>query len=272
VAAHHHQAEDPTFLDEPVLAGLADGVLTVTLNRPDQRNALNPAVNRALLAVLHRAGDDADVRVVVLTGAGDRAFCAGADLGGISADAGAIEQHRHRSAFADVLRTLGDLPKPVIARVNGHALAGGLGLALACDLVVAADHATFGTTEVKVGMWPYLITTAVTDHLGPKRTLELMLTGRRLSAAEALDWGLVNRVVPGGGLDAAVGELCGGLLALSPAGLSLGLQTYAAAREMRRDDALLYLAGMLGVHLQTEDAAEGIAAFLQKRQPRWRGR
>lgn len=251
---------------------LADGVLTVVIDREEQRNAVNADVNRALLAAIERAGGDAQVRVVVLTGAGERAFCAGGDLGGMAPDAGAVAQHRDRSLFADVLLGLRRLDKPVVGRVNGHALAGGFGLALACDLLVAADHATFGTTEVKVGMWPYMITTVITDHLGPKRTLELMMTGRRLSAQEACDWGLVNRVVAGAQLDVAVAEVTDQLCALSPVVLSLGKSSFAAAADMRREDALPYLAGQLSLHLQTEDVVEGISAFLDKRTPQWKGR
>jgi enoyl-CoA hydratase len=254
-----------------VATSRADGVLTVTIDRPAQRNALNVDVNRGLLAALDDARSD-DVAVVVLTGAGEQAFCAGADLGGMPEDAGAVASHRARALFADVLTGVRSLPKPVVGRVNGHAVGGGFGLALSCDLLVAADHATFGTTEVKVGMWPYMITTVVTDHLGPKQTLELMLTGRRLSAEEAHAWGLVNRVVPGGELDAAVGELVAGLLGLSPVVLSLGKQAWAAAADMRREDALPYLASMLSLHLQTEDVVEGVTAFLEKRPPQWRGR
>jgi enoyl-CoA hydratase len=246
-------------------------VLTVTINRPAQRNALNIAVNRGLLDALEAARSD-DVAVVVLTGAGEQAFCAGADLGGLREDAGAVGQHRDRALFADVLAGLRTLPKPVVARVNGHALAGGFGLALSCDLAIAADHATFGTTEVKVGLWPYMITSVVVDHLGPKQALELMLTGRRLPAEEALGWGLVNRVVPAAELDAAVADTVQALLALSPVVLSLGKEAYAAATQMRREDALPYLAAMLSLHLQTEDVAEGVTAFLQKRPPQWKGR
>jgi enoyl-CoA hydratase len=251
---------------------LDGGVLTVVIDREEQRNALSIEVNRGLLAALRRAGEDEAVRVVVLTGAGERAFCAGGDLGGMREDAGAVAQQRDRSVFADVLLGLRRLGKPVIGRVNGHALAGGFGLALACDLLVAADDATFGTTEVAVGMWPYMITTVITDHLGPKRALELMMTGRRLSADEAFAWGLLNRVVPGRDLDGAVGELAGQLLALSPVVLSLGKESYATAADMRREDALPYLAGQLSLHLQTEDVVEGISAFLAKRPPEWRGR
>ena len=259
-------------MTDVVGTNLADGVLTVTIQRPEQRNALNADVNRGLLAGLAQARDSQDARVVVLTGAGDRAFCAGADLGGLRPDAGAAELHQGRALFADVLTQLRRLPKPVIARVNGAALAGGFGLALGCDLVVAADHATFGTTEVKVGMWPYMISAVVNEHLGPKRTMDLLLSGRRMDAREASEWGLVNRVVPAAQLDAAVGEVVSGLVELSPVVLALGKQSYATMTQMGRDEAFAYLAGMLSLHLQTEDAAEGIAAFLQKRPPQWRGR
>jgi enoyl-CoA hydratase len=251
---------------------LADGVLTLTIDRPAQRNAINPDVTRALLRVIGDARSDDRVRVVVLTGAGERAFCAGGDLGSMTRDGGAVEQHRERAAFADVLLALRGLDKPVVGRINGHALAGGFGLALACDLLVAADHATFGTTEVRVGLWPYMITTVITDHLGPKRTMELMLTGRRLTADEAEQWGLLNRVVPAADLDAVVAELTGALVSLSPVVLSLGKESYGRAAGMRREDALAYLADRLSLHLQTEDVVEGVTAYLQKRPPEWRGR
>jgi enoyl-CoA hydratase len=256
----------------PVRTDFADGVLRVTIDRAEQRNALNLDVNRGLLAALERARADEQVRVVVLTGAGERAFCAGADLGGLDSDAGAVAEHRGRALFADVLTGLRTLPKPVVGRINGHALAGGFGLALACHLLVAADHATLGTTEVKVGLWPYMITTVIVDHLGPKRALELMLTGDRLSAAQAADLGLVNRVVAAAELDDAVDALTEQLIGLSPVVLALGLESFARAADMRREDALPYLAGQLSLHLETEDVLEGVTAFLQKRPPHWKGR
>jgi enoyl-CoA hydratase len=259
-------------MSDVVSSALSEGVLTLTIDRPEQRNALNADVNRGLLAGLSRAGSDDAVRVVVVTGAGEKAFCAGADLGGLAPDAGAAQLHRGRSLFADVLQGIRRLDKPVVARVNGAALAGGFGLALACDLAIAAEHATFGTTEVKVGMWPYMISAVINEHLGPKRTMDLLLSGRRIATAEALDWGLVNRVVASAELDAAVTETTAALVALSPVVLSLGKESYATMAQMRRDDALPYLAGMLNLHLQTEDAVEGITAFLQKRAPQWKGR
>lgn len=259
-------------MSDVVRTQLDNSVLTVTIDRPEQRNALNADVTRGLLDALRSAQADDGVRVVVLTGAGDRAFCAGADLGGLSPDAGAVELHRARALFAEVLAQLRSLPKPVIARINGAALAGGFGLALGCDLAVAADTATFGTTEVKVGMWPYIISAVINEHLGPKRTMDLLLSGRRMDAGEALSWGLVNRVVPAQELDSAVAEVAAGLVALSPLVLGLGKQSYATMTGMARDEAFAYLAGMLSLHLQSEDAVEGITAFLQKRPPQWRGR
>ena len=259
-------------MDDVVRTALDDGVLTVTITRPEQRNALTVDVTRGLLDALQRAEREDEIRVVVLTGAGERAFCAGADLGGLRADAGAVERHEGRTLFADVLQALRRAPTPVIARINGAALAGGFGLALACDLAIAADDASFGTPEVKVGMWPYLISAVIMEHLGPKRTMDLLLTGRRIDAAQALDWGLVNRVVPRDQLDAAAAETAAGLAAFSPLVLALGKQAYAVSAQLRRDDALEYLGGMLGLHLQTEDAAEGLTAFIEKRAPHWRGR
>lgn len=260
------------WVADDVRSALTDAVLTVTIDRPAQRNALNADVSRGLLAALERARSDDDVRVVVITGAGEKAFCAGADLGGLRPDAGVAELHRGRELFAQVLRELRSLPKPVVARVNGAALAGGFGLALGCDLAIAADTATFGTTEVKVGMWPYMISAVIIEHLGPKRTMDLLLSGRKVAAREALEWGLVNRVVTPTELDTAVAETAQSLVALSPVVLSLGKQSYATALGMPRDEAFGYLAAMLSLHLQTEDATEGITAFLEKRAPQWRGR
>ena len=201
---------------DAVISDQDGAVLTVTINRAEQRNALNADVNRGLLAAFEQARNDDAVRVVVLTGAGDRAFCAGADLGGLRPDAGAVELHHGRALFADVLQGLRRLPKPVIARINGAALAGGFGLALGCDLAVAVDSATFGTTEVKVGMWPYMISAVINEHLGPKRTMDLLLSGRRIDAAQALEWGLVNQVVAAEELDATVAEVAANLARCPP--------------------------------------------------------
>lgn len=247
-------------------------LLRVTINRPDARNAINVDVTVALLDAIRQAEAADDIVAVVLTGAGDRAFCAGGDLGGLDLGAGETAIHRGRALFAEVLEGFRRLRRPVIGRVNGHALAGGFGLALACDVLIAADTATFGATEVKVGLWPHMISTVIADHVGPKKAMELMLTGERLTAAEALELKLVNRVVPSAELDAAVDAFTDRLAALSPVVLSLGKESFGTSRTMRREDALPYLAGMLSVHVRTDDAKEGIMAFLEKRPPAWTNR
>jgi enoyl-CoA hydratase/carnithine racemase len=156
--------------------------------------------------------------------------------------------------------------------VNGHALAGGLGLMVACDLVVAADTATMGTTEIAVGLWPMMITAEITRSIGRKLTLEMMLTGRRLSAAEALAAGLVNRVVPAADLEAETGKLAAEIAERSPAAIALGLRAFYASQDMALEPQLRFLEGELGRVLALEDAAEGIAAVLGKRKPVWKGR
>ena len=168
----------------------------ITIDREERRNALSWAVVRELRDAFARAKADPDVGVVVLTGAGERAFCAGADLTGMSAGAGFTELHDGRGEIAELFRDLYALGKPTIARVRGFALAGGFGLALACDLVVAADDAVFGTPEIELALWPHMITVPLIRSMAPKKALELMLTGRRVDAAEAERIGFVTRVVP----------------------------------------------------------------------------
>ncbi len=248
-------------------------VLTLTINRPEARNALNPEVLEGLIAGFEAVGELDDVRVVVLTGAGDRAFCAGADLaGGLTADASIVEQHEQRGMLRRLFGAVEALEVPLVGRINGHALAGGLGVALACDLLIAAEDAAFGTPEVRVGLWPYVISALIVEHVGPKRALELMMTGERLTAAEAERWGLVNRVVPRDELDAAVDTLLAQLLAGAPLALALGRRSYHEARSMSPSGAMAYLHGMLDLTVQTEDVAEGIGAFFAKREPQWKGR
>jgi enoyl-CoA hydratase/carnithine racemase len=270
-----NQQDDPLPTDRAsaeVLCSVADGVARITINRPERRNALSWSVVGELRRQVARCKADAEVRVVVLTGAGDRAFCAGADLGGMAAGAGYLDLHDGRGDLAGLFRELWELGKPTIARVRGYALAGGMGLALACDFVVAADDAQFGTPEIDVGLWPFMITVPLTRSMPPKKALELMLTGRRVPAAEADRIGFVNRVVPVGELDAAVDELAATLAAKSPALVRLGRDSFYAAWDQAAGDALVALHAQLTVATGTEDAAEGIAAFAEKRAPRWSGR
>jgi len=251
---------------------LADGIARLTIDRPDKRNALSWSVLRDLRRRLAEIQADSDVRVVVLTGAGDRAFCAGADLTGMAAGAGHLDLHESRGELAALFDDLWHLGKPTIARVRGYALAGGMGLALACDLVVAADDAVFGTPEIDVGLWPYMITVPLVRSMPPKKALELMMTGRRVDAAEADRLGFVTRVVPVAELDAVVDALAVTLAAKSPATLRLGRQSFYDVWDAGAADALPLLHAMLTVTAATDDAAEGIAAFAEKRSPRWTGR
>jgi enoyl-CoA hydratase/carnithine racemase len=243
----------------------------VTIDRPERRNAMSFTVMNGLREAMARAKADDAVRVVVLTGAGDKAFCAGADLGGI-ADTGAAASHDGRGLLADLFREMWGLGKPTIARVRGYALAGGFGLALACDFVIAAEDAQFGTPEIDVGLWPYMITVPLLRSMPPRKVLELMATGRRVDAAEAERIGFVNRVVPVGKLDAAVDELAATLASKSPLIMRWGRGSFYRVLDMNVDDALAYLQTMLTVTSYSEDTAEGVAAFAEKRDPQWKGR
>ena len=254
-----------------LLYEVADGVARLTINRPERRNALSYEVMEGLRDRLDDARADDGVRAVIITGAGEKAFCAGADLGGI-ADGGAAALHESRGALADVFRSMWSLGKPTIARVRGYALAGGFGLALACDVVIAADDAVFGTPEINVGLWPYMITVPLLRSMPPKVALELMMTGRRVQADEAHALGFVNRVVPVDELDATVDELAAGFATKSPLIMRWGRDSFYRAVDMRPDEALDYLQTMLTVTTATEDSAEGIAAFAEKREPQWKGR
>jgi enoyl-CoA hydratase/carnithine racemase len=245
----------------------------LTINRPDRRNALSGDVIEGLVTGLDRAAADEQVRVVVITGSGDRAFCAGADLTSTMApQEGRVDQHDRRGRIAAVLTGIMRHPKPVVARVNGVALAGGFGLMMSCDMVVAADDAEFGTPEISLGLWPFMISAVIKRNLPRKVALEMMMTGRRYSAGEAARWGMVNRVVPRDALDVAVEDLVGDLASKSPLVLRLGKESFAATDDMGLDQALAYLNAMLTVDLESEDVAEGVSAFLEKRSPEWKGR
>lgn len=244
----------------------------LTLNRPDRRNALSPGLIEDLIAALDLARDDVEVRVVVLTGAGERAFCAGGDLAGGMMAAGVVPAHHGRARFGDLLRRLRDLGKPVIARVQGDALGGGFGLMLACDLVVLSERARVGTPEIRLGLFPYVIMATIFRNVGRKAGMELVLTGDKISASRALELGLVNQVVPADELDSATDALCSRVERHSPAILKLGRQAFYRMADMNYDDALEYLNTMLTINTLADDAAEGVSAFLGKREPDWKGK
>lgn len=246
-------------------------IARLTIDRPDRRNAINADVVAGLLAGLAEAEANDALKVVVLTGSGEKAFCAGGDLGGMTAE-GPIARHLERARVGDLLEKMRASRLPIVARVNGHALAGGFGLMLGCDLVVVADHAELGMPEVNIGLWPFMITAIVNKDVPRKLAMELMLTGRRMSAQEALSRGIVNAVVEGAELDAAVDELANEVAGKSPLIVQLGKGSFYAAEDMSTADALDYLAGMLTLCLSSEDTIEGVTAFIQKRPPQWKGR
>jgi enoyl-CoA hydratase/carnithine racemase len=244
---------------------------TITIDEPGRRNPLSTATMAELLAGTRRAIDDDQVQVIVYTGAGDQAFSAGGDLSSGFVD-DPIGLHGARGAMADLFRTMWRAGKPTIARVNGHALAGGFGLAVACDITIAADDVKLGMPEIKIGLWPMMITVPVQRAVGVKAALELMMTGRLIDAAEALSLGAVSRVVPRTELDTAVDEVVGLLTAHSPAVMMLGRDAFYGVVGMGHDAAFDRLqAGLTEVSL-TSDSQEGIRAFVEKRDPVWSGR
>jgi enoyl-CoA hydratase len=257
---------------EQLLYDVSDGVATVTLNRPEQRNALSAELLAELVDAILRVRDDEEVRAVVLTGAGDKVFCAGADLGGFAADVPLVQKHYGSDLFLDFFKLMPRLGKPSLCAANGHVLAGGLGLALSCDLVIAKQGATFGTPEINVGAFPYMIMSLIYRNVPRKRVNEMMLLGERLSAEEAVSYGLANKVVPADEFDAAVAEWAGKLASKSPVLMRLGHDAMYRQQDMALDDALEYLRSQLSLTFTTEDIQEGVQAFFEKREPNWKGR
>ena len=248
-----------------------DGVATVTINDTERRNPLSLAVMAELTEGVASAGVDDTVRVIVLTGAGDEAFSAGGDLSGGFVDS-PLPDHQARGILADLFRAMRSCPKPIIGRINGVALGGGFGVAAACDITIAADHAKFGTPEINLGLWPMMISTVLLPLAPRKQLLEMMLAGRIIDAAKAREMGLVTRVVPADDLDAAVGETATSLASKSPAALALGKSSFYAMDGMDIDTALDHLHIGLTATSLTDDAREGVQAFLDKRDPEWTGR
>ena len=244
----------------------------LTIDREERRNALSPAVIRGLVDALRLAANDDAVRAVVITGTGDRAFCAGGDIGGFQQAAEDQDVESAPAAIARLLDAVWWHPKPTLARVNGKALGGGFGLMLACDLAVAVDDAEVGTPEVDIGLWPHVITAVIQRRLPRAVALELMLTGRRMPIGEAARWGLVNRVVPRTELDASVDTFVEQLASKSPHVLRLGKRSFAGAEDKPWGAAIDHLKERLAENLEAEDLVEGVSAFLQKRKPDWKGR
>ena len=252
-----------------VLYSVQDATARLTLNRPDKRNPLSPSVIGALLECVARAKDDPAVRVVVITGAG-KVFSAGGDLSAMGKQGSAGGQGIAGS-LPDLFMAMTRLGKPVVAMVNGHALAGGCGLVAACDMAIAADDAQLGTPEINVGLWPMMIMATIFRSVGRKKGIELITTGERISASEAERIGLINRAVPRDRLEEETAALCAKLATKSPKVMELGLAGYHAVFDTALEADLAELQRRFLEVLGTEDAREGLTAFLEKRAPAWKG-
>jgi enoyl-CoA hydratase/carnithine racemase len=259
-------------MSDEVKLEVDEGVGTVTIDRPSRRNALSIDTTAALREAIESCSEDDAVRVVVITGAGDAAFCAGGDLGDRSGGDGFVDMHESRGEYAELLLAMNRCKAPIIARINGHALGGGLGLALSADLAVATNEATLGTPEIKVGLFPMMVLAVMQRNVPRKDAMDMILTGRRLTADEAADIGMINDVVAPDKLDARVEERVESITDFSPAVLAMGRRAYYETQDMSFEQALRTLHRSLTINTLTEDAAEGISAFLEKRDPEWKGR
>jgi enoyl-CoA hydratase/carnithine racemase len=257
---------------EKITYGVADGVATITLDDPETRNALSVELLGELLTALESARDDDEVRAVVLTSSHEKVFSSGANLAGFGADAPTVHKHFGSEAFVRVFKAFGELGKPSLVAANGHVLAGSLGIALACDLIVAKEGATFGTPEINVGLFPFMIMALIYRNVPRKKTNEMLLLGERLSAEEAREAGIVNKVVPAEEFDGVVGDWAAKLAAKSPLIMRLGKDAMWRQMDMPLAEALDYLRSQLTIELETEDAIEGVSAFFEKREPEWKGR
>jgi enoyl-CoA hydratase/carnithine racemase len=257
---------------ETLLVEVRDGVATVTLNRPEARNALNRTLIQELGNVLDILDGDAAARAIVLRGAGDRAFCAGADLKGLFRDAPILEAREQYAGLARILEGIPRMRTPVVGQVHGYALAGGCGLAAACDVVVASEDAVFGLPEIKLGLLPLMVMAPILRTASPKRVLQLVLTGAELPAREAAAIGLVSQVVPRAELEPTAQALARTIAGYSPAAIGIAKEAFYATLELDHARALPYLRDLLTIVARSEDAQEGVAAFLAKRPPRWTGR
>lgn len=258
-----------TIPPEPeLLQRQQDGVLWLTINRPERRNAISPGVLAGLTEALTRANADREVRAIVLTGAGDKAFCAGADLA--TGQSFKFDYSEPTQGIANLFRLSRQLNVPLIARVNGACMAGGMGLMAMCDMVVAAPHAIFGLPEVKVGVFPAQVLSVLNGLIGPRALNELCITGEPVTAQEALQLGLINRVADD--LDAGVQALLDRFLDKSPAAIRRGLYLMKRIGAMSFEESMAFTESQIGLFALTEDAAEGQLAFREKRKPKWSGR
>jgi enoyl-CoA hydratase/carnithine racemase len=258
---------------ETLRYGVDAGVATIALDQPERRNALSDEAIDELLAALDAARTDAAVRCVVLASTHPTVFSAGGDLRGFDADQPLVAKHLETGGrFPRLFCALGELGKPSLCAAGGHVLAGALGLALACDLVLAKEGVRFGTPEIDVGVFPFMIMALIYRNVGRKKTNEMLLLGEQMSAEEAARIGIVNRVVPAADFDAAVDDWARRLAAKSPLLMRLGKDAMFRQQDMAFADALAFLQTQLTLAFSTEDVHEGIRAFFERRDPVWTGR
>lgn len=255
--------------DKDLLYEVKGSAAWLTINREAQRNALSLEAIDLFIEYLDRIENDEKIHVVCVTGAGDKAFCAGADLG-----SGIVKEENFSGPrkYAGLLKRMASFPKPLVARVNGHCVAGGMGFMLSCDIVYAREGTRFGTPEVNVGLFPMMIGALIFRNAGRKKALEMIYTARMYSAAEAEDMGLITRVYPADEFEKAVNEAVETIAAKSPLALKIGRQALAAMDDLSLGDALDLLCDKLGEVIATEDAREGLQAFIEKRPPVWKNR
>jgi enoyl-CoA hydratase len=244
-------------------------VAWLTINRPARRNALSLDMIDLFFEHLDAVENDDELRVVCLTASGEKSFCSGADL------ASTFEGDEHIAGakkYASLLKRMAAFSKPIVARINGHCMAGGMGFMLSCDIVYAREGVKFGTPEVNVGLFPMMIGALIFRNAGRKKAMEMIYTARTLSSAEAEEMGLITRAVPPDKLDEVTNEALEAISAKAPLAIKMGRKAFAATADRNLEDSLDYLCNQLGAVVETEDAKEGLMAFMQKRQPQWKGR
>ena len=254
--------------EDHLLYRVAGNIAHLIINREQQRNALSGEAISLFLKYLDAAEANEDIRVILITGTGDKAFCSGADLGGTTGG----ELKEAFGNYALLLKRLAGYPKPIVAKINGYCLAGGMGLMLACDIVISRNDTKFGTPEVNVGLFPMMIGALIYRNVLRKKAMEMVLMGEKLSSDQALEMGLITRAVPPQQLDAEVEKTLNSLASKSPIGLKIGKKAFYAMADMPFEEAVDFLSAKIAEVAATEDAKEGITAFLEKRKPVFKGK